>query len=62
MVNLLKNNLFCKKFIIDRYFPNNIDQLRNLMPKPGIIDSFEGYFKTHKNEQIEKYAEIILQN
>ena len=60
LIKLLDLATSPKKIIIDKYFPKNLSQLKNLMPKPGILHNIYGLSKTYNNKKIDQFIELIL--
>tara|TARA_Y100000589_G_C27199325_1_gene648733 strand:+ start:12261 stop:13730 length:1470 start_codon:yes stop_codon:yes gene_type:complete len=60
LIKLLENATAPQKIIIDKYFPNNLSQIKHLMPKPGIYYKIYGLVKAYNNKKLDQFIGLIL--
>ena len=52
--------LLQKKLLLTKYFPNNLSQIKHLMPRPGIYYKIYGIVQTSSNKKLDQFIELIL--
>ncbi len=60
LIKLLENATAPKKIIVDKLIPNNLSQIKHLMPRPGIAYNIYGLIKASNNKELEEFIKLIL--